>query len=417
MDNNFEHRRYESSLKRLSSSDKLIPENKGKILKFLEFIKANGVSSATQRNIMWSLSTIAIFLGKPFEQANYDDIISLVNKIEDKYKSEKSKKALKAEIRRFYKWLRKTSDYPTEVAWIKLNYRSDKQSRITSGDLLTEGEIDALANATRNPRDRALVLTLYETGCRVGELLSMKIKSVSFDNYGSVIMVNGKTGPRRVRMIKYTRDLVGWLDKHPLKDNPEAPVWISLGYNTKNNLISYAEVEILLKRLAVKIGLGKWDGGNGGISGKARGHYVGKPVNPHSFRHARATSLAKYLREAIMKEHFGWEKDSRMTSVYYHINGSDVDKALLEANGINSEMEISKPLVTRVCANCSEVNSILAHFCKKCNNLLDLSFAWKQKDEAVAKILEELKNDEWFRKRVSEIVTKLNLEKEFQENI
>lgn len=58
---------------------------------------------------------------------------------------------------------------------------------------------------------------------------------------------------------------------------------------------------------------------------------------------------------------------------------------------------------------------MLTHFCKKCNFLLDLSLAWKEKDEAVAKVLEVLKQDNWFVEKVKKIIKELGLERKFKE--
>ncbi|MEM2714701.1 MAG: nucleotidyltransferase domain-containing protein [Candidatus Bathyarchaeia archaeon] len=46
---------------------------------------------------------------------------------------------------------------------------------------------------------------------------------------------------------------------------------------------------------------------------------------------------------------------------------------------------------------------------------IDVPLSWKEKDEAVARVLEVLKKDEWFVKRVKEIIRDLGLEKEFKE--
>lgn len=45
------------------------------------------------------------------------------------------------------------------------------------------------AIAAENPRDKALISVLYESGCRIGEILSLKIRNVEFDNNGSVVIV------------------------------------------------------------------------------------------------------------------------------------------------------------------------------------------------------------------------------------
>jgi len=339
--NEYHTKRLAKDLERLKTTDKILDENRVVILKFLDFMRANGVASATLRMIIWSLATVSTMLGKPFKDATKDDIIGLVSKIEGKYNSEKSKKHLKAEIKRFYKWLRNTKDYPEEVEWIKLNSKTN--GSLLPEDILTKEEIERIAKAANSIRDRSLILTLYESGCRISELVYLKIKNIVFDEHGCILRVDGKTGQRRVRVIEYTKDLLDWLAIHPLRDNPESYVWISLSNNSRHHPMTYCGVEIMLKRLARKIGMTK-------------------KVNPHAFRHARATHLAKHLPDAIMKEHFGWTKDSKMASVYYHLSGKEVDEKLIEV--LNKE--------TRKCIKCGEINPSSYSFCKKCSSPLDI---------------------------------------------
>lgn len=330
----------ERDIERIKNSDKICEDNKTQIFKFYNFLNANGFSKATLRNVLWALSTITAIHNKPLHEATKDDIIRIVSEIESRYNSEKSKTAIKCELKRFYKWLKNSKTYPDEVEWIKLNHKSN--SKFLSEGILTKEEIERLAKATNNLRDKALVLVLYESGCRIGELLSLRIKNIVFDEHGCVLLVDGKTGQRRVRVIEYAKDLLNWLDIHPLRNDPEAYVWISLGKNHKG-LISYVEVELILKKLGKKVG-------------------ITKRVNPHAFRHARATHLAKHLPEAIMKEHFGWTKDSKMASVYYHLSGKEVDEKLLEA--LNKEV--------KKCFKCGEVNPSSYKFCKRCSSPLDI---------------------------------------------
>jgi len=124
---------------------------------------------------------------------------------------------------------------------------------------------------------------------------------------------------------------------------------------------------------------------------------ITKAVNPHAFRHARATHLAKHLPEAIMKEYFGWTQSSKMASIYNHLSGKDVDEALLKMHGFKPEENKElKNISVKICPNCNENNSVLSHFCKKCNLPLDLKVALEMQkrieieDEIVLKILKEL---------------------------
>ena len=95
-------------------------------------------------------------------------------------------------------------------------------------EILTKEDIKKMIDAARTPRDRAIISVLYESGCRVGEFLSMRIKNVSFDRYGAVIVVHGKTGYRRIRLVSSVPYLAEWMNSHPFSEDPEAWLWISL---------------------------------------------------------------------------------------------------------------------------------------------------------------------------------------------
>lgn len=67
--------------------------------------------------------------------------------------------------------------YPPKVYWVKCHVKNDRCK-------LTEEEVQKMADATHKPRDKTLIQCLYETGCRIGELLTIQIKNVVFDNFG-----------------------------------------------------------------------------------------------------------------------------------------------------------------------------------------------------------------------------------------
>jgi len=361
--------------------------------KFEHDLKLNNYSLGRIEKYWCFLKTIHEKLNRCFDKVSKKDLESLVIAIDNERWSEWTKSDFKKITKFFFRWLlsgRLEGEYPDIVKWIKTRIKKNNQKK--PEQILTIEEIELLASKANNPRDRALVLTLYESGCRISELLNMKIKDVVFDQYGCYILVSGKTGWRRVRVIEYSKDLLKWLDIHPLKNNPEAYIWVTQ-FNPKKVLTPNG-VNQILKNLAKKAG-------------------ITKPVHPHAFRHARATHLAKHLPEAVMKKYFGWTMDSKMASIYYHLSGRDVDEALLKVYGYEPKKE-DKSVPLRICPHCGEANTFLSHFCRKCNSPLDLSLEWKEKDEAVAKILEVLKQDEWFVKKVTEIIRQLGIEKEFE---
>ena len=72
---------------------------------------------------------------------------------------------------------------------------------------------------------------------------------------------------------------------------------------------------------------------------------IKKPVNPHNFRHSRATYLAKKLTEAQMCQYFDWVQGSKMPATCVHLSGRDLDDAILKIHGkISKEEEIKKEI-------------------------------------------------------------------------
>jgi len=332
-------------------------DNKQIIHNYYKYCVGNALSQATIFNEIKQLRVIAEVLNKPFTEATKEDTTRLIEEIESKEWAELTKFLFKAIIRKFYKWLRQANDFPPEVKWIKLRLKNNNH-RLPE-EMLTEEEIKKLAEAAINLRDKAFILTLYESGCRIGEILTMKIKNVQFDEYGAVLIVNGKTGPRRVRVIASSPILMTWLNNHPLKDNSDSSLWIAIGTRNRFNKLGYHSTLKMLKDLAVKVG-------------------IKKRINPHSFRHARATSLANKLTEAQMKEFFGWVQSSKMASVYVHLSGRNVDNALLQIHGLAKE-EGRKETVLKLkkCPRCQDTNDPTSQFCKKCGSPLDIETTMK----------------------------------------
>ena len=340
-------RRVKNSLNKIRSS-KIPEESKQNILDFYEECVVKGYSKARIIKYLETLYAIAKLMGKPLCEAGKKDIFELVRKVEEKGYSEWTKHDFKAILKFFYRWLRKTEDYPEEVRWLKTTTKGKIK---LPEELLTTDEVMKLVDAAEHVRDKALILTLYESGCRIGELLTLQIKHVQFDKWGAVLLVNGKTGQRRVRVILSAPKLQQWIENHPLREDPNAPLWVTIGTNSRNKVLNYATAKTVLKKLAKKAG-------------------IKKRIYPHLFRHSRATHLANHLTEAQMKQYFGWVQGSDMASVYVHLSGRDVDNALLKLNGIKVKEERENEFKPLICPRCKTRNSPDAKFCSNCGMCL-----------------------------------------------
>ena len=68
-----------------------------------------------------------------------------------------------------------------------------------------------------------------------------------------------------------------------------------------------------------------------------------------------------------MNEYLGWRQGSEMPSIYVHMSGRDVDKALLRISGVQvEEEEKSSEFKVRVCVRCGSSNSPGSSFCGRC---------------------------------------------------
>jgi len=371
-------RMLESLISRIKTSKDISARNKELILKFCDDCFSEGLSTARVVKCLSTLKEIARMLGKDFDSATKDDIKAFVARIERSRYSEWTKHDYKAILKKFYRWLKGLQNgYPEEVSWIKTTMRNN--GRKLPEELLTEEDVKRLIDAVEGPRDKALIAVLYESGCRIGELLSLRLKHIVFDDYGAQLIVNGKTGMRRIRIVASAPYLTEWVNRHPLKDEPEAHLWI----NRECKPLSYTRIRHILLRAKRRAG-------------------VRKKVNPHNFRHSRATHLANHLTEAQMKEFFGWTQSSRMASIYVHLSGRDVDNAILSIYGIKPKDDKGNGLKPKKCLRCGAINPPTNKYCSKCGMTLDMETA----NEMIKREMEK--------KRAEEALNRLVEDEEFR---
>lgn len=164
-------------------------------------------------------------------------------------------------------------------------------------ELITPEHIEELLQTARTTQDRVFIFCLWESGARIGELLSLRRKHIQFDHLGAVLIMDGKTGMRRVRLMESAPLLDEWISDRSYK--PEDAIFPK----------TYRAYAKSLKTLSRRAG-------------------ITKRIYPHLFRHSRATFLAGYLTEAQLCCYMGWTISSAMPRIYVHLNGHDLDAAL-----------------------------------------------------------------------------------------
>jgi len=363
-------RRLENAVRAIRESEFILPENRELILGFLEFLGAEGLSVERREAYARRLKVIGEYFPKPFVDASREDIVALMRKIEARGVSAETVRFYKIVLRRFFKWLRGGDDYPPEVKWLRTGV--GKENDILPEELLTERDVERLLEAAGDTQTRALVAVLWETGARVGELLNMRIRSVIPRRRYAQVRLMGKTGERAVPIIFSWPYLQQWLMVHPHRGDRDSPLWI------KNNgrPMDYPTLRAKLERLRKKAG-------------------IEKRVNPHMFRHSRASLLAKRLTESQLAQLFGWTQGSKMPRIYVHLSARDLEGPLLNLYGLETGENQQLELRPVTCPRCGELNAREADVCFRCGAILKPEAALKAQDEymELRKAIEELRRE------------------------
>lgn len=335
------NRHLERELTLLSQSE--IPiQNKELILSFKDHNFVSGHSIPRLLRQCSVLRLVSKKINKPFNEMTSKDFEQFIVWMKKEDYKEESINTYKGIIKVFYKWINK-GIYPENVSWIKPNRTN---SRKLPEDLFTQEDIKNMLKCAIKPRDKALISVLWESGARIGEVGMLQIKHVQFDEFGCTILLDGKTGMRRIRLISSAPHLLEWINLHPNNHDPSSPIWITLHQHLGEQMV-YNQMKKIIAQAGNQAG-------------------IKKPLNPHHFRHSRATYMAQFLTEAQMKEYFGWTQDSGMAARYVHLSGKQVDDAILKMYGIKKEETITEGLQREPCPRCKILNDINHQYCKQC---------------------------------------------------
>lgn len=171
---------------------------------------------------------------------------------------------------------------------------------------LTESQIQDILNAPsvyeKNPlkvlRDEAILATLYGTGLRVTELITLKTSDVKLsENQFSVIGKGSK-----LRSVFLTQDAKEKIKKYIFSRADDSKyLFISLSWNSYGEPISRNSVEWLVKRYAELA-------------------WIHEKVTPHTLRHSFATSLLRRGADIRSVQALLGHSSIQTTQIYTHVD-------------------------------------------------------------------------------------------------
>lgn len=262
-------------------------------------------------------------------------------------------------LRGFYKWLTNRDTEIPEKKWRVpeffnlLEWKSGESNKYSATDMWTEEEILWVIEACDHPRDKAVIALGYDVAGRPVEINNMRIKDVIFkENYANVKLVD-HSGTRYPPITFSYEYVLEWINHHPLKDNPDAPLWVRVDRTPKKMAEKWIW-QLLVKRIKPKLS-----------------HRIHKPFNPYCvFDHSRLSSLADHgFSDTDLKSFRNWRPNSKMANRYIHMSGEGVRDKILALHGLKTlNVEAREQILkSRACHRCKHRNTVDAKICVKCS--------------------------------------------------
>jgi integrase/recombinase XerC len=188
-------------------------------------------------------------------------------------------------------------------------------------DFLWENEMASFAalpekeNMLWPLRDKAIIYSLYSTGCRVSELASLKLSSFVDKNFASARIV-GKGNKERVVFFsdEAKKAVLEYLPSRDLLCKKNAAAENKLFLNKKGKALSSAGIRYIIER----------------YSDIAE---IPKKIHPHSLRHSFATALMNGGADVRLVQELLGHANISTTQKYTHVNVERLKKVYREARG------------------------------------------------------------------------------------
>lgn len=401
---------------KLASNPELSRHNKQVLEDFFKRCRSGGCGDAILRDYSSRFNKLANHVDFKLDQASREDLQEIYAKLNsdkirknngEKY-SDYSKDKFDSCLSKFYNWFIKKQgkgynpdiDGPGLIEDLEVSI--DISTEVDPDRLPRPTDVKRVAEHGKCLRDKTLIVILWSTGARVGEIFKTEYSDtvltwndVEFKDDKVWITLEGKTGEREIP-VKTGRALLQDLWKESDADM-EDPVFTERRQKTfcpecssKVDLTS-SNTNLEFKKYKCPDCGWKGDGlqvdkiypamsdnavrrvlertiERAGLSGEfAR--------NPHDFgRKSRAVYKARIgYTDHQMRGFFGWSETSDAPKHYLSLVKEDLEKALAEEYGEDVEYDNGydeEALRPVECVDCGKVNSPVSDMCGDCGNPL-----------------------------------------------
>jgi len=371
---------------RYLSSERITPDDAGLITEFLaERRAAGGISIGRVDKLTFTLVAWRRFL-PPFSTLTIGTVYTGIEAIKhaESHQGRPYKQNTLFDhvsiLKQFLLWMieNQYSNLPEKKVKAIKTPRKDTLTK-TASQLLMPEEIQALINASRSSRDRAMIMTLYEGGFRPGEICQLTWGDMKSDPKGIAVNVNFKTGiTRYIRLVMAKKYLSEWRGDYPLPITQGSLVFL----NEQRRQLTWFAMAMQIRRIARRAG-------------------ITKHLTPHLFRHSRITHLLREgASESVVKLMMWGSLNTDMLMTYAHLTGGDVDAEITRLYGLDTgKNEKPARLEPRICPTCNLINPPGEDYCRGCMEALSPKAV--ADEESIRRFV--IKNSKSFRQFLDEI--------------
>lgn len=268
------------------------------IEKFLNYLKIEkDYSEHTLINYAIDLRYFVSFIGeKPLEEVTYLDIRKFLAELKTKNFSKKTIARRVSCLKSFFKFLVREGYIENNPTLGMRAPKLDKKLPL----FLTIDEVTKLIEAPEGDlpglRDKAIMETIYSTGMRISELVSLNIEDIEF--IGGAVKVKGKGKKERIVPIgdKALKAIKAYLEARLSVFKENRAVFL----NNRGRRITPRGVRLIIDKYVNKVALRE-------------------KISPHSLRHSFATHLLERGADLRAVQELLGHSSLSTTQIYTHV--------------------------------------------------------------------------------------------------
>jgi len=292
---------------------------------FLNDQKAFDKAQNTIEGYEKTLSSFDALTNKPLEKIDSKDVIRFISEPSKKMGRKRqncqlklsTKKITLNRLNKFFDWaIDENMIESNPVTKVRKGIKSTKVKKELM-EILSVAQVSKLVKMVFNPHERIILVLLYKTGMREGELANIDIEDIDITTQS--IKISDKPGNKTGERIVYL-DSEGWKE---LQD------WLTIRKTIKatDNALIVTQRKSRISNLHIWQIVRKY----GDLAFQKYGDKAYQNLHPHIFRHAFTTHLAmnRILTKALQM--LRGDSDKTMIDVYSHLSDEQVRKEYLAA--------------------------------------------------------------------------------------